>query len=78
MLETTLNNVDDKAPVRCVECDREMDHYITFTSSVNEESNVCWECTDRGEKGYNTKRDWKRTPRQKEIEVVLNETATKA
>lgn len=77
MIETTLNNVDDKAPVRCVECDREMDHYITFTSSTNEEQNVCWECTDREEKGYNTKRDWRRAPRQKDIEEVIAEAAAK-
>ena len=70
MIEPTLNNVDDKAPARCVECDREMEHYITFTSPTNEEQNICWECYDRSEKGFNTKRDWKRTPRQNDIQTV--------
>lgn len=77
MIETTLNNVDDKAPVRCVECDREMEHYITFTSPTNEEQNICWECYDRQEKGFNTKRDWKRTARQKQIEEVAKPAPTK-
>jgi hypothetical protein len=63
--------------MRCAECDRVMEHYITFTGSTNEEENICWECYDRGEKGYNTKRDWKRAPRQKQIEQVIGETETK-
>ena len=77
MIETTTNNVDDKPPVRCVECDREMEHYITFTSPTNEEQNICWECYDRQEKGFNTKRDWKRTARQKEIEDVARPAPSK-
>jgi hypothetical protein len=77
MIETTLNNVDNKSAVRCVECDREMEHYITFTGSTNQEENVCWQCTDRQEKGYNTKRDWKRSARQKDIEVIAKPAATK-
>jgi DNA-directed RNA polymerase subunit N (RpoN/RPB10) len=55
----------NKLPVRCTKCDREMSHYNTFTSAINEETNVCWECTDRDEKGFNTKRDWRRSPRQR-------------
>jgi len=60
MIETTLNNTDNKPVMRCFECDREMEHFITFTSSTNEEKDVCWECYDRAEKGFNTKRDWQR------------------
>lgn len=67
MIESTLNHVDDKQPVRCVECDREMGHYITFTSSTNEERNVCWQCTDREEKGFNAKRGWRREARGGDI-----------
>ena len=74
MIEMTTNNADDKPPVRCVECDREMEHYITFTSPTNEEQNICWECYDREEKGFNTKRDWKRSARQKQIAQVTGET----
>ena len=73
MIETNLNHTDGKAPVRCVECDREMEHYITFTSPTNEDQNICWECYDRSEKGFNTKRDWKRSARQKQIEPATNQ-----
>jgi len=59
----TLNHLEEKPPVRCVECDRVMEHYITFTSPINEERNICWECTDRDEKGFNTKRNWGRGAR---------------
>lgn len=67
MINMTGNNVEDKTPVRCAECDREMGHYVTFTSSINEERNVCWQCTDREEKGYNTKRGWRRETRDGDI-----------
>ena len=77
MIEATLNHVDQKPAQRCVECDREMEHYITFTSPTNEEQNICWECYDRSEKGFNTKRDWKRTPRQKQIEEVVKPAPSK-
>jgi hypothetical protein len=70
MIEMTLNNTENKSPVRCTECDREMEHYITFTSPENEQTNICWECYDRAEKGFNTKRDWQRSARQKQIETV--------
>lgn len=67
MIEQNLNAEENKAPVRCAECDREMGHYITFTSSTNEQRNVCWQCTDREEKGYNTKRGWGREARDGDI-----------
>ena len=63
MLDITLNNTENKLPVRCSKCDREMAHYITFTSPKNDNSIICWECTDREEKGLNTKRNWKRMTR---------------
>ena len=59
----TLNNVEDKAPVRCAKCDREMGHYITFTNPSNEDENICWQCVDRQEKGFNAKRDFRRDSR---------------
>jgi hypothetical protein len=59
----TLNNIEDKPPARCAECDREMEHYITFTSPTNEDRNVCWQCYNREEKGFNTKRDFYRSSR---------------
>ena len=65
MITATLNNSFGKLPVKCAKCDREMNHYNTFTSAINVETDICWECTDRGEKGFNTKRDWKRRARQK-------------
>lgn len=59
----TLNNAENKPPARCSECDREMEHYITFTSPSNEDKNICWQCVDRGEKGFNAKRDFRRSSR---------------
>ena len=52
-----------KAPARCVECDREVDHYNTFVSPTNEVKNVCWECLQREEKGFFAKRDFRRSAR---------------
>lgn len=57
------NDADDKAPVRCAECDREMGHYITFVSPTNENRVVCWECLEREEKGFNAKRGFRREAR---------------
>jgi len=53
----------EKTPVRCAECDRMMEHYNTFVSPTNEETNVCWECLQREEKGFNTKRNFHRSSR---------------
>lgn len=67
MIETNLNPAGDKPAARCVECDREMEHYITFTSPTNAEENICWECNEREEKGFNTKRGWHREARHGDI-----------
>lgn len=53
----------EKPAVRCSKCDREMDHYNTFLSPTNEEIVVCWQCLAREEKGFNAKRDFRRTAR---------------
>ena len=53
----------DKQPVRCVECDREMDHYNTFVMPSNERRNICWECLGRQEKGFFAHRDFRRGAR---------------
>ena len=53
----------DKPTVRCSECDRETEHYNTFLSPTNEVQIVCWECTQRAEKGFNAKRDFRREAR---------------
>lgn len=63
MIEGNDPQAMEKTPVRCAECDREMEHYLTFTSPTNEERVVCWQCTDRAEKGFNAKRDWRRETR---------------
>ncbi|MGI9034980.1 MAG: hypothetical protein ACR2GD_02960 [Pyrinomonadaceae bacterium] len=63
----TLNNADGKPPARCAECDREMEHYITFTSPTNVDRNVCWQCTEREEKGFNAKRGFRREARYGDI-----------
>ena len=57
----------DKTPVRCEECDREMDHYNTFLSPTNERRNVCWECLGRQEKGFFAHRSFTRGARHGNI-----------
>lgn len=57
----------DKPPVRCEECDREMDHYNTFVTPTNERRNVCWECLARQEKGFFAHRDFRRGARRGSI-----------
>ena len=63
MIEEKDPKLIEKTPVRCAECDREMEHYNTFVSPTNEETNVCWECLQRAEKGFNAKRDFRRRSR---------------
>lgn len=63
MIEENDPKMIDKKPVRCAECDREMEHYNTFVSPTNEERNVCWECLQREEKGFFAKRDFRRQSR---------------
>lgn len=53
----------ENAAIRCAECDREMEHTITFTSPTNDTRTVCWQCLQREEKGFNAKRNWGRTTR---------------
>lgn len=67
MIEANDPQSNGKPPVRCVECDREMGHYIVFTSPTNEQQPICWECYDRSEKGFNTKRGWRREARDGDI-----------
>lgn len=64
MTETIDTKETDKTPVRCAECDREMEHYNTFISPSNEIKNVCWECLQREEKGFFAKRDFRRSSRR--------------
>jgi hypothetical protein len=64
MIENIDPKVTVKPPVRCAECDREMENYNTFISPTNEARNVCWECLMREEKGFFAKRDFRRTSRR--------------
>ena len=57
------NDADNKVSARCAECDREMEHYITFVSPTNEDRIICWECLAREEKGFNAKRGFRREAR---------------
>ena len=63
MIETMDPKNMDKPRVRCSECDRETEHYNTFLSPTNVERIVCWECLGREERGFNAKRDFRRTAR---------------
>ena len=53
----------NKPVARCSECDREMEHYNTFLSPINEHRIVCWECLEREEKGFNADRSYTRLAR---------------
>ncbi len=63
MIESIDPKNTDKPKVRCSECDREVVHYNTFVSPINEEISVCWECTAREEKGFNAARGFSRSAR---------------
>ena len=63
MIESKDPKETDKTPVRCSECDREMEHFNTFITPTNEKRIVCWECLQREEKGFNTKRTFNRSSR---------------
>ncbi|MGI8811743.1 MAG: hypothetical protein ACR2IH_04350 [Pyrinomonadaceae bacterium] len=63
MIESTDPKLVHKKAVRCAECDREKDHFNTFVGPDNEERTVCWECTQRAEKGFFAKRDFRRGAR---------------
>ncbi len=63
MIETVDPKDTDKPSARCSECDREVEHYNTFLSPVNEERVVCWQCTGRDERGFNAKPDFRRDSR---------------
>lgn len=63
-IDEIRNNAEDKEPARCVKCDRVVEHYNTFITPTNETHNVCAECLQREDKGFNTKSDWKRASRR--------------
>ncbi|MEJ7700841.1 MAG: hypothetical protein WKF71_14505 [Pyrinomonadaceae bacterium] len=73
MDETIANNAQPKPMVKCDECDTVRDHYITFVLPSNEAQSVCWDCQQRADKGFNTKKTWRRSARQKDIEAVTEE-----
>lgn len=64
MIETIDPKSIEKPIARCADCDREVEHYNTFLSSVNESRIVCWECLARDEKGFNAKNDFHRMGRR--------------
>lgn len=64
MIEAIDPKIIDKPAVRCAECDREVTHYNTFLSPMNERRNVCWECLAREEKGFFAHRGFRRGARQ--------------
>ena len=67
MTEAIDPKIINRAPVRCEECDREMEHYNTFVTPTNERRNICWECLSRQEKGFFAHRDFRRGARNGNI-----------
>jgi hypothetical protein len=64
MSEAQTHEKNPKEPMRCSECDREMDSYYEFVSPTNEKKIVCWECQMREEKNFFAKRDFRRRSRR--------------
>lgn len=63
MAESLDPKMTEKPPVRCDECDRVSEHYNEFLGPDNVVRAVCWECTQRSEKGFFAKRDFRRGSR---------------
>ncbi len=70
MDETIANNAHPKPEVKCDECDTVRDHYVTFVLPSNEVKHVCWSCQEREDKAFNTKAEWRRSPRQNDIKQI--------
>jgi hypothetical protein len=67
MTESVDPKTMDRVPARCTECDREMEHYNTFVGPDDVQRVVCWECTQRAEKGFFAKRGFRREARHGDI-----------
>jgi len=65
MIESFDPKITEKPIARCAMCDREVEHYNTFLDPNSEETNVCWQCTQREEKGFNTKIEFQRSSRDR-------------
>ena len=63
MVESTDPKTTDKPPMRCSECDREMEHYNVWFKPGGEKAVICWECTARQEKGFFAHRTFRRGAR---------------
>ena len=59
--------ITEKPVARCTECDREMEHYNVFVGPDDVERVVCWECTQRAEKGFFARRGFRREARHGDI-----------
>lgn len=64
MIDTIDPKTTDKPIARCAECDRDVEHYNIFLSSVNEPRVICWKCLAREEKGFNASSDFRRMGRR--------------
>jgi hypothetical protein len=65
MIESFDPKITEKPIARCAMCDSEVEHYNTFLDPNNEETNVCWQCLQREEKGFNTKIEFRRSSRDR-------------
>lgn len=67
MIEAIDPKTMQKPETRCSECDRLTEYYITFITPENRRQNICWECVQREEKGFNARRGFYREARQGDI-----------
>ena len=67
MMESFDPAITEKPLARCTECDREKAHYNVFLGPNGQTRVVCWECTQRAEKGFFAKRGFRREARHGDI-----------
>lgn len=63
MIDSLDPKTTERPLAKCAMCDREVEHYNTYLAPDNEMTDVCWQCIQREEKGFNTKAEFKRSSR---------------
>lgn len=67
MMETIDPKTVRRPAVRCARCDDEVVYYNRFVGPDNSETDICWECLARAERGFFAKRNFSRRGRRGDI-----------
>jgi hypothetical protein len=67
LVESLDPKTTERPLARCTECDRETEHYNVYIGPDSVERPVCWECTQRAEKGLFARRGFTRGARSHDI-----------